>query len=182
MIAAGAIVDAITGVLSGALGSVRTIPAGRFATDLHDDSSDAEAWVRGRHGAAGTLQAQADVRIGAALHTTWVGPPSADLGLWLLPIDVVLRYAAEPYADLDATRRRTIREQALTDAHLVSLALMWPGQLTVDTGGTPTGITSGLLHQRAAPRISREQFADNLGRYTAEIPFEAWVQTAQPVS
>ena len=177
-----AIAGAVRGVLTGTLGTVRTVPSGRFAQKVHADVSEPEAWVRGRSGAAGALQAQCDVQIGAARRTGWIGPSTANLGVWIVPLDVLLFYAALPFADLAPARRYDIRAQAAEDTVLASLALCWPGNLTQDTLSAPTGIVSGVLHPRGEPTVEREEWTDTIGLYWVRVPFDAWVVETQAVT
>ena len=151
-----AIIGAVRGVLTGTVGSVRTVPSGTFTELVTGDTSDPETWMRARHGASGALQAMADVEIGAPSPTGWIGPPHASSAVWRLPVDVLLYYGALPFADLTPSHRYTIRAQAAEDAVTVTLALMWPGNVTSDATATATGIVSGMLHQAGEPSVERE--------------------------
>lgn len=177
-----AITNAVRGVLTGTVGSVRTVATGKFGEDVHDASTDLEAWIRGRSGTEGALQAQADVRIGTPRRTGWIGPPNANQGTWVVPVDVVLYYAALPYSDLVPARRYDIRAQAAEDAVTVTLALTWSGNLVQDASSNATGIVSGILHPRGEPVVEREVWNDTVGLYVLRIPFDAWVQEAQAVA
>lgn len=177
-----AISTAVREVLTGTLGSVRTVTAGKFEENVHDESSDAEMWLRGRSGTAGALQAQADVRIGTARQTGWAGPPSANITVWVLPLEVGLYYAAQPYGDLVTSRRYLIRAQAAEDAVTVTQALTWPGNLTATAAAAATGIVSGILQPRGEPVVEREEWTDEVGLLVLAIPFDAWIQESQAVA
>ena len=171
-----AITDAVRGVLMGTAGSVRTVTVGRFAEDVHDDTEDGAAWVRGRTGAAGALQAQADIRVGVPRRTGWVGSQAASIGVWVLPLTVVLRYAVPALVDLREDVRYAIRAQAAEDAVEVGLALTWPGNVP------SVSVVSDVLHAAGTPTVEREDFGEDAGLYVLAIPFEAWVQETQAVA
>lgn len=177
-----AIANAIRGVLTGTVGSIRTVASGKFTELVHGDAADPEIWIRGRQGSEGALQAMADVMIGSPRRTTWIGPPSASQGVWVVPVAVHLYYASLPYSDLVPARRYDIRAQAAEDAVAVGLALTWPGNLTQDVDSNATSIVSGILHPRGEPRVFREEWTDRIGLYVLEIPFDAWVQETQAVA
>jgi hypothetical protein len=177
-----AISDAVRGVLTGTVGTVRTVASGKFTEKIHGNAADPEVWIRARQGSSGALQAMADVRIGAARRTGWIGPANANKNIWVLPVDVLLYYAALPYADLVPGRRYDIRAQAAEDTVTVTLALTWPGNLTEDVSSNATGIVPGGFVARGEPAIERELFTDSIGLYVLRVPFDAWVQETQAVA
>jgi len=177
-----AIANAVRGVLTGTVGTVRTVTSGKFTEKVHAATADPEIWIRARQGTAGALQAMADVEIGTPRQTGWVGPVSANTGVWVLPVDVLLYYAALPFADVTPSRRYDIRAQAAEDAVTATLALTWPGNLVQDVSANATAIVSGLLHKRGEPVVEREEWTDDIGLYILRIPLDAWVQETQAVA
>lgn len=177
-----AITGAIRGVLTGTVGTIRVVAAGKFTELVHGDTSDPEVWIRGRQGAAGTLQAMADVRLGVPERTGFIGNPAADRNVWELPLDVHLYYASLPYSDLVPARRHDIRAQAAEDVVTLALALTWPGNLLTDASAVATGIVSGILHPRGEARVDREEWSDEIGLLEMSIPFTAWVTETQAIA
>lgn len=177
-----AITSAVRGVLTGTVGTIRTVASGKFAEKVHGQITDPEVWIRARQGTSGALQAQVDVRTGVPRRTGWIGNPAASQGVWVLPVDIITYYASLPYADLVPARRYDIRDQAAEDAVTLTLALTWSGNLTQDADSNATGIVSGILHPRGEPSVERELWTDSIGLYVYRIPFDAWIQETQAVA
>lgn len=171
-----AIIGAVRGVLQGDLGVVRTVPSTTFAEKMTAAVEDEAAWLRAR------VRSQVEVRHGLPIQTGWGGPPNANVGVWTMPIDVVMTYAVRAHADLIPARRYTVSAQAAEDAATVQLALGHAGNLTVDESSNATGIVSGFLHRRGDPRVERDALGDEVGLYVYLIPFEAWIQETQAVA
>lgn len=163
---ADAILDAIRNVVKGAAGSVRTVPAGTFGEDVHEDIPDGARWLRAK------VKKQFDVSLRPPRRTSAVGPVNGSRALLELWIDVRLTYAADAVEDLIEERRYAVRALAADDALAVTQALTWPGNVA--------GLVSSKLRQREAPVVAREDWS--AGIYEVELRFDAWVNETQAVA
>ena len=179
---ASAVLDAVRGVIRGELGSVRTVST-TYGEESHEATSDAERWIRG------AAEVQADVQVTSGpWHSGAVGPGTASSGLWVLGLVVELSYSLAPYADLTPGTRYAARQSATKDVERLTLALTWPGNLSVDGSANATGLVSGRLSRQRhdgtaleAPQWT-ERADDNVGLLMIRIPFEAWIVSAQAVA
>lgn len=169
----GAILGAVRGVVTGALGSVRTLTADEFAEDAETET-DAARWLRA------TIKPGFDVSGPPPRRSSALGPSNASRAVLLQDVDVRLTYASEALQDLIPARRYAVRAAANDAAVAVTQALTWAGNLLEDESATSTGLIGAALYERAAPAVVREDWA--AGVYEIELRFGARILESQAVS
>ena len=168
-----AIMGAIRGVVTGALGSVRTLTADAFSEDTETEADEAR-WLRA------TIAPGFDVSGPPPRRSSALGPSNASRAVLMQDINVRLTYASEALQDIIPARRYAVRAQANTDAVEVTKALTWAGNLAVDESASSTGLIGAALYERAAPAVVREDWS--AGIYEVELRFGARILESQAVS
>lgn len=136
---AAAIRSAISDVLEGAHGTVRTLTVGVFGSDVFD----------GQHGStqkAKTLQVTHgfDVQIGRL--TSHEASPVGAIGSYrIAQADIVVDVVTKLATVVELDRRDTALAAVLSDLEQGAQALGFPGNLTTNAAATATGIVSGML-------------------------------------
>lgn len=151
--------DALKGVIEGTLGSVRTVPRGRFRYGAFDGAPDAA-----NHAQALTSEHRYDVKIdnmrgNGSTPVSNMGPSKH------ARVDVTIDIWTRLGATVVDDERDAQRAKISSNAELAIQALTRAGNLTVDATGLPTGIVSGLLTG-----------ADNSPLPTHETVLEDWTK------
>ena len=163
-----AISTAIGEVLTGSLGSTRTVPAGTFSEGVHDGSSEAQMNQRALAGPRFFVRLEDPSRLPA------VGPSTSNRVVLEMGVKVVLTYLAPQ--EIRATGRRAIEATAIDNGETVRRALEWPGNLTQTAAGAATGLVSGCIVFQSS-RSGRVNWARRV--YQRELTFLARVLDAQ---
>lgn len=131
--------EALKGVMTGTLGSVRTVPRGMFEYGNFDGAPDTANQAQ-----ALTAEHRFDVKVDnfRANGST----PCSNLGPSKhARIDVTVDIWTRLHSTVQDDERDAQRAKISTNAELAIQALTRPNNLTVDEHGLPTGIVSGLL-------------------------------------
>lgn len=173
---ADAIYGAIRGVITGALGSVRTVPAGTFVEGLPSSiQADGARWLRAK------AKRSFDVEIPPAARSRDLGPSTASRALLDLEVLVTLTYALSVVPETESKDYRfAARAQAIEDALAISQALTWPGNLVTDESANATGLVGQALLSELGTRVKREDWT--AGLYELELRFAGKVLETQAVA
>ena len=136
---AAAILTRVREVVDDAAGSLRTISSTRFGESFYIEMSDDE---QSRKAVSGPKY---DVRMTGLERHPASSPVNGSTALYNVEIEVtVARHLNVAHAVIDANRD-TILAAAMEDGDHIAQALMYPGNLSTTTGGTSTGLASGML-------------------------------------
>lgn len=136
----GAALDAVREVARGAHGSLRTVPAARFADDLHEGTSEEELARRG------TLASKPiRVRI-TGMDRNGASPTIlGSVLLYDVAWEVVVSRTMAPIEQVDADTMADLEALAYEDADVLRQALCTPPNLRTNLAGTLTGICGDAL-------------------------------------
>ena len=138
-IATGALQVRLREVLEDGLGSLRTITAGTYGGNLPEGMDPSHEAVR----ALGEPQVEALI---TNQRRSPNSPPTySNLALMQFDCRVKVTRRLGAVEQLDGAARDVVKAAASTDADVISQALGFPGNLLTTSGGTPTGLVSGLL-------------------------------------
>lgn len=151
-VATSAILTRVREVIEDSAGTLRTVPAARFLGDLPEGlSEDAEA-----------MRAISKPRVETSMVSVKRSPSSPPVigSLLIYEIELAVRVirVVTTLEQLSDDDRVALQALAFEDCDVIRQALEYPGNLTATTGGTATGLCSGLLRHvssRAAPMRRR---------------------------
>lgn len=175
-IAASAILTRVREVLEDSAGTLRTVPAARFLGDLPEGlSEDAEA-----------LRAISKPRVEAAFtamkRSAASSPVIGSLLLYDVEIAVRIVRVVTTLEQLSDDDRVALQALALEDCDVVRQALEFPGNLTSTTGGTATGLCSGLLRYGASKVVVKRAVNDGAQPIETVHTFTGVVQASAATS
>lgn len=175
LIAADAILTRIREACEDGVGSIRVIASTRYYGGAAFDLDDSEESLRGME------RPRVEARIGQVRRHT--STPSITSNLALYELDVVVRVVRHlaPDHKLDDDLRDDVKALALEDADVLNQALTWPGNLTTTTGGTATGLISGMLRYASSDPPIIAQLSTG-ARIVTEHRFTGIAQVAPAVS
>ncbi len=143
-----ALVGAIREVLEEAAGTLRTIPVGTFLGDLPEDASP----ERKAHASVVGPRVEIVIRAGERAEETTV--VNSDCELEDIQVDIVVVRPCHIDAETIDAVRDLAQGLSLDDTAKIRQALQYPGNLTLDSSGTPTLLVSGYLRwQRRVARV-----------------------------
>lgn len=170
-----AILRAIHEVLTGTIGTIRTVPAGTVRAGAWDKISDeklaADALVRARF----EVEPIEDVDSGA------IAPSTAPLVVDRFSVRVRLGFSpAKTTGELDEETRRAARVAIWDELKRCQDALGFAGNLVQDSTAAPTNLVGAALEPAGPARIVREDWA--LRIVVGEFVMHGWINRARAVA
>lgn len=142
-IKSAAILKRIREVIEDSAGSLRTVPAGRFAGDLPEGLSDDAALVRA------ASKPRVEARVAGYAPSESSPPLGGNLRIYDVDFEIKLIRIVTPLEQLSDDARDALHGLQLEDAEIVEQALSYPHNLQATSTGTATDLASGLLMHQA---------------------------------
>lgn len=168
----GALLVAVDEVITGALGSVRTMPPIFEVGAAYDGVSDEKL------GGDVIVRPMADVKLLEVERTGAVAPETADLSIDRVTLRI--RVAFTTADQLDGDLRRAVRALCWAMVESIQDALAWAGNLVQTAGGAATGVGGGALMRTGPARVVREDWAKRI--FVAEFVMTGLVQRTRAVA
>lgn len=133
------LLNRIREVANGGLGSLRTITAAAFGSNLPDEFSPMADAVRA------LAAPQVEPLIEEIERSPSSPPLVGNVALYRIRVRVRCVHRVPGWYQIKASERDDVKGAAAQAADQLAQALSWPGNLTATSGGTPTGLVSGML-------------------------------------
>lgn len=167
-----AVFTAIEEVALGALGSIRTVPAGTLARDAYQGIGDRTLAERV------LVKPRVEVALVGVGRSKVIAPATASKQLYDLELKITLALTTEHEVRED--ERRATRAEGLALATQVIEALTWPGNLAQTVAGSLTGLISRCLHWVGPAKVVREDFKKRV--FVLELPARGRVLASAAVT